>query len=287
MPGIFGIIGRGSHEEKDSALQQMMKCMMHESSYTSGSYINKQLGLCVGWICHAGSFTDCMPVWNETKDVCVIFSGEDFTDPTEIEGLRTRGHACNLEDASYLVHLYEEMGLKFIERLNGWFSGVLVDLREQSVMCSMTVTDLAGFIITKMRMDSIFLLRPNRFSRFYRICAAWILQVWQRHSPVVVCCRTEPSFPGLRYCQEVLCGSSTGLTTCERILFQSRALGGATIIEQRGVLRKAERDIRPHTSKIFSREETSSHVSHGRLGWPHDYGLGESTAGEPTLLYFW
>jgi asparagine synthase (glutamine-hydrolysing) len=134
MPGIVGIIGTGSSGKKASALQQMMKCMIHESSYNSGSYINERLGLYVGWICHARSYKDCMSVWNETKDVCVIFSGEDFTETSEIDNLRTRGHECSLEDANYLVHLYEEMGLKFIERLNGWFSGVLIDLRERSVI---------------------------------------------------------------------------------------------------------------------------------------------------------
>ena len=41
---------------------------------------------------------------------------------------------CASEDASYLVCLYEEMGLGFLERLNGWFSGVLVDLRQQTVV---------------------------------------------------------------------------------------------------------------------------------------------------------
>ena len=34
-------------------------------------------------------------------------------------------------NASYLVHLYEEMGLEFLGKINGWFSGLLVDLREQ------------------------------------------------------------------------------------------------------------------------------------------------------------
>ena len=42
-----------------------------------------------------------------------------------------RGHEFTPDDASYLVHLYEEMGYDFLERLNGAFSGVLLDLREQ------------------------------------------------------------------------------------------------------------------------------------------------------------
>jgi len=45
--------------------------------------------------------------------------------------LRRHGHEFGSEDASYLVHLYEEMGCEFLGKLNGWFSGVLVDFREQ------------------------------------------------------------------------------------------------------------------------------------------------------------
>ena len=130
MPGIAGIIGRTWPKDNSADLSRMTKCLMHEPSYKSGTYVKKHLGLWIGWVSHKGSFSDCMPVWNETKDVCLIFSGEDFTDQDEIGRLKAKGHEFDPENASYLVHLYEEMGLKFIERLNGWFSGVLVDLRE-------------------------------------------------------------------------------------------------------------------------------------------------------------
>ena len=99
-----------------------------------GTYINEDLGLWSGWACHEGAFADCLPVWNEKKDICLLFSGEDFADQGDIDALRVRGHQFGSEDASYLVHLYEEMGYAFLERLNGWFSGVLLDLREQKVV---------------------------------------------------------------------------------------------------------------------------------------------------------
>jgi asparagine synthase (glutamine-hydrolysing) len=134
MPGIVGIIGSGSSVERTTELQQMVKCMLHEPFYTSGTYINERAGFWFGWVGHKGSFADCMPIWNETKDVCLIFSGEDFTDTTEKEVLKARGHKFQSENASYLVHLYEEMGLKFIEKLNGCFSGLLVDLHEQRIV---------------------------------------------------------------------------------------------------------------------------------------------------------
>ncbi len=107
---------------------------MHEVFYSSGTYVNERLGVHAGWVCHKGAFSDCMPLWNEKRDICIIFSGEDFRDQSEIARLRNSGHEFEPDNASYLVHLYEEIGLDFIGKLNGWFSGVLVDLRNESVV---------------------------------------------------------------------------------------------------------------------------------------------------------
>ncbi len=134
MPGIAGIISKEGHADAASSVDRMVQCMMHEPFYTSGTYVNGRLGIGVGWTCHPGSFSDCLPVWNERRDIALIFSGEDFADGKEIKRLREKGHEFNPDNASYLVHRYEEMGLKFLEGINGWFSGVLVDLREPKVL---------------------------------------------------------------------------------------------------------------------------------------------------------
>ncbi len=131
MPGIVGIISQRRSEEYYPLVRSMVKCLIHEPFYTDGTYINEKLGLWSGWACHEGAFADCLPIWNEKKDICLLFSGEDFADQAEIDALRMRGHEFGSDDASYLVHLYEEMGCEFLEKLNGWFSGVLLDLREQ------------------------------------------------------------------------------------------------------------------------------------------------------------
>ncbi|MGH8581562.1 MAG: asparagine synthase-related protein [Gammaproteobacteria bacterium] len=109
----------------------MTRCMVHEPSYVSGTYANEDVGLCVGWVSHGGSFSDCMPLWNERRDVCLIFSGEDFMGVEEVRQCGGRGCDYGSRGASYLIALYEAMGLRFIEKLNGWFSGLLVDLRKK------------------------------------------------------------------------------------------------------------------------------------------------------------
>jgi asparagine synthase (glutamine-hydrolysing) len=135
MPGIVGIISKhGPSAERRSLIQSMLESMTHEPFYVSGTYVNEELGLWSGSVCHQGAFADCLPIWNEKKDICLLFSGEDFADQADVDALRARGHDFVSKDASYLVHLYEEMGYGFLERLNGWFSGVLLDLREQKLV---------------------------------------------------------------------------------------------------------------------------------------------------------
>jgi asparagine synthase (glutamine-hydrolysing) len=134
MPGIAGIVSQRPSQEHYALLKSMVKCLIHEPFYTDGTYINEELGLWSGWACHEGTFGDCLPIWNEKKDVCLLFSGEDFADQADIDALRMRGHQFGSDDASYLVHLYEETGYEFLEKLNGWFSGLLLDLREQKLV---------------------------------------------------------------------------------------------------------------------------------------------------------
>jgi asparagine synthase (glutamine-hydrolysing) len=134
MPGIVGIVSQRRSEEYHALVESMVKCLRHEPFYTDGTYVNEELGLWSGWACHKGAFGDCLPIWNEKKDICLLFSGEDFADQADIDALRTRGHEFGSDHASYLVHLYEEVGSAFLEKLNGWFSGVLVDFREQKIV---------------------------------------------------------------------------------------------------------------------------------------------------------
>jgi asparagine synthase (glutamine-hydrolysing) len=131
MPGVVGIISQRPSRQNPALVESMAKCLMHEPFYTEGTYVNEDLGLWLGWVNHEGSFSDCLPIWNEKRDICLFFSGEDFADQADIDALRTRGHKFGSDDASYLVHLYEEMGCEFLGKLNGWFSGVLLDVREQ------------------------------------------------------------------------------------------------------------------------------------------------------------
>jgi asparagine synthase (glutamine-hydrolysing) len=104
----------------------MVEALRHEPFYVTGTWIDESLGVYVGWAARGGSFSDGMPVRNERNDVALIFSGEDYPEPGIARRLKERGHECEQEGPSYLVHLYEE-DPNFLKNLNGRFQGLVAD----------------------------------------------------------------------------------------------------------------------------------------------------------------
>jgi asparagine synthase (glutamine-hydrolysing) len=103
--------------------------MLHEDSYVFGTVSFEEQGVHAGWACHEGSFADCMPVTSEKGDITLLFAGEDHATKEALDQLKGQNHRFKKDNASYIVHMYEEKGEKFLADLNGWFSGLLVDTR--------------------------------------------------------------------------------------------------------------------------------------------------------------
>ena len=95
MPGIVGLITKVPRERAEPQLQRMLGAIRHDSSYTTGTWIDESLGVYVGWALRAGSFCDGMPLINERRDVVLVFSGEEYPDPGIVASLRRQGHALD------------------------------------------------------------------------------------------------------------------------------------------------------------------------------------------------
>ena len=130
MPGIVGVISERPSVECESLVKSMASSMEYESFYDSGMYSAPELGIYGGWVAHQNSLAAGQPFLNERKDVVLLFSGECFADAEMRTGLRKTGHDVSQAAAGWLVHLYEEGGDRFFEKLNGLFSGLLIDKRQ-------------------------------------------------------------------------------------------------------------------------------------------------------------
>jgi asparagine synthase (glutamine-hydrolysing) len=134
MPGIVGIINKKPIQLNESTLELMVGSMRYEDFYSSGKYLNEQMGVYVGWTVHNDSFADCLPIYNEAKDIILIFYGEDHIDNDVINKLKSKNHEVSDRNASYLIHLYEDDEQEFLKKLNGWFNGILIDIRKNKAI---------------------------------------------------------------------------------------------------------------------------------------------------------
>jgi asparagine synthase (glutamine-hydrolysing) len=97
----------------------MLQPMLHEDFYSSDAYINCELGIFSAFITADGSHLPNL-VWNKPRTIGCFISGDAFT--------TSSGGQVDW------IHLYEEHGPDALKELNGWFSGVLVDLERRKSM---------------------------------------------------------------------------------------------------------------------------------------------------------
>lgn len=111
----------------------MVESMRHESYYRTGTFSAPKLGVYTGWVGLPDAFAGEPVVQNETRDVALVFSGECFFEPEAKTKLRQQGHEFAGQGSDCLPHWYEEQGDAFFANLNGFFSSLLIDQRQQQV----------------------------------------------------------------------------------------------------------------------------------------------------------
>jgi len=134
MPGIAGIIGKGSPEENRVGLRLMLQSMRHEPFHISGTYEDARLGAWVGGVWFEDAWPNGLPIWNETRDLGLVLAGELLADPGALPGLPSSDGADVSACARSFLRHYDKAGKSSLERLQGWFSGLLLDLRRQQVL---------------------------------------------------------------------------------------------------------------------------------------------------------
>lgn len=133
MPGIVGLITRMPQEQSANQLFRMLQTLCHEKFYTSGTYLDRSLGVYAGWTAQKNSSYEGMPLRGANGDPVLLFSGENFPDPEVLRNLKRRVPELDPDGTSYLVSLYEE-DPAFPAGLNGRFHGLVIDRMRGTAM---------------------------------------------------------------------------------------------------------------------------------------------------------
>jgi asparagine synthase (glutamine-hydrolysing) len=125
MPGILGIISRNPAAEHQRMAGHMVTIMRHETFYVGGTFSEPALGVQAGWTAHEHSFAAGQPFQNEAKDISLLLAGECLDDGNG------NGEAAG---PARIIALYEQYGGAFVEKLNGLFSGLMIDSRQKKAI---------------------------------------------------------------------------------------------------------------------------------------------------------
>ena len=136
MCGICGmaVAGRGAVADLE-AVKRMNGRLVHRGPDSEGVFHEGGVALAMRRLSIIDLEHGDQPISNEDGTVTVVQNGEIYN-YRELRGeLERRGHRfATASDTEVLVHLYEEHGDRFVERLRGMFAIALWDAREQRLL---------------------------------------------------------------------------------------------------------------------------------------------------------
>ena len=99
MPGITGVFGLHEGDESTSLIHRMSQPMLHEDFYTSGTYLNRELGIVSAFV-SADSAPAPGLAWNQGGGIGCFISGEPVIGSPDANSPGSRGHRLASEASS-------------------------------------------------------------------------------------------------------------------------------------------------------------------------------------------
>jgi len=165
MCGIAGYVDlRGDGRVQEGVLRAMADALVHRGPDSHGHFADENAGLATRRLSIIDLETGDQPVFNEDRSLVLSCNGEIFNYRELRRGLEERGHAFRTKtDVEVLVHLYEEEGVGFLNRLNAQFAFAVYDRKERTLflardqfgICPLFHTVADGFFIFASEIKAI------------------------------------------------------------------------------------------------------------------------------------
>lgn len=135
MCGIVGALPiHGNTTVKELDLRRMLAAIRHRGPDGFGLYQDEKVGLGSARLSIIDLNEGYQPISNEDGNLWIVFNGEIFDYLEHRDWLEKRGHRFSTHtDTEVILHLYEEMGPKCLEKMNGQFALAIWDTRAQSL----------------------------------------------------------------------------------------------------------------------------------------------------------
>jgi asparagine synthase (glutamine-hydrolysing) len=132
MCGICGIYSPHTSGVDYGTLQKMTDAIVHRGPDDSGYFIDKSVGIGMRRLSIIDLESGHQPIHNEDESLWIVFNGEIYNYKMLRPHLEQNGHQFLTEsDTEVILHLYEDMGMDCVSRLNGMFAFAIWDSKKK------------------------------------------------------------------------------------------------------------------------------------------------------------
>lgn len=135
MCGIVGLLDTSNKERiSEEVVRQMLGMIQHRGPDEFGIYLEDHVGLGSARLSIVDLSTGQQPISNEDGTLWIVFNGEIFNYIALRSNLEARGHVFSTQtDTEVILHLFEDLGSKCLEQLNGQFAFAIWDSRDRKL----------------------------------------------------------------------------------------------------------------------------------------------------------
>lgn len=159
MCGICGFIrfDKGVSEEDGRIIRKMNSKLLHRGPDARETLLFENIALGFTRLSIIGLDNGMQPLSNEDNSLLLVCNGEIFNYIELREQLIEKGHRFKTNtDIEVILHMYEEEGTGFLNKLNGQFAFALYDKRKKRLFCARDQLGIIPFYYTKKTGCFIF-----------------------------------------------------------------------------------------------------------------------------------
>ena len=150
MCGIFGLINFNDKPVSPDIIKDMRRALSHRGPDHNGIYEEQGLALGMNRLAVVDLITGNQPIFNEKRDLVIVYNGEIYNHSNIREDLVRRGHSFYTNsDAETVLHAFEEFGESCLAKFNGMFSFAIWNIKRKRLFVARDRLGIKPLYITR------------------------------------------------------------------------------------------------------------------------------------------
>ena len=146
MCGFAGFYDKKNKKEKDKIIKKMADRIIHRGPDSDGYYIDDSVALGFRRLSIIDLKGGDQPIFNEKKDMAIVFNGEIYNFKDIKEKLVGLGHKFSTNsDTEVILHGYEEYHEEIFNMLRGMYAFVIYDIKKGELVGARDIFGIKPF----------------------------------------------------------------------------------------------------------------------------------------------